>query len=194
MQGLLDRRWLRSWNPELWATAACHPAWGGGQRPWGKESLRRDRAQCGTSPARETRPGLAWGAPPPPSALTLWGRAGGCRCPPRPAAGPAPHTGRRAASSGRRPGPPRSAPPAPAGRPHRRRCRRRSLRLPSWGGERSRGRPRPGPRPACGMGWEAGGSVQPTHVPGPCVPLGTWTLYRYSQPRPSALHVSPSCT
>lgn len=186
VQGLLDRRWRRSWNSELWATTACHPGWGGLARGPGERSHSEGTGpRAGTSPDGETVPD--------PAVLTLWGRAGGCRCPPRPAAGPAPHTGRGAASSGRRPGPPRSAPPAPAGRPHRRRCTGRSLQLPSWGGEEQGVGLGRVPGFACGDGGEAGGSVRLTHFPGPRVPLGTWTPRRYSQPSPSALRVSPSC-
>lgn len=51
VQGLLDRRWLRSWNSELWATTACHP----GGEAW-LEALGKGVTQKGQGPERVRAP------------------------------------------------------------------------------------------------------------------------------------------
>ena len=110
------------------------PGWEGG-RGWPEASGRGDTPKGkgsvqGRAPPGRLCPDLALGGPAHP-VLTSGGRAGNCRCPRPSAAGPALCTGSGERSSAGRPGPPRSAPLAPAGHPHTRRCRGRSLQPPS---------------------------------------------------------------
>ena len=118
-------RGLASPGPPGWESGRGWPeASGRGDTPKGKGSVQ------GRAPPGRFCLDLALGGPAHP-ALTSGGRAGTCRCPRPPAAGPALCTGSGERSSAGRPGPPRSAPLAPTDHPHTRRCRGRSLQPPS---------------------------------------------------------------